>query len=96
MGAVKPCMKGDYAFANLRTLMPEVLNETLIHGIEAFGHIIPGFSRGDMVLSGIESRTSSPVRICRNEAFSPLYPGFIPVERAQAMQEALHLLPWTD
>ena len=75
--------------------MPEVLNETLIHGIEAFGHIILGFSRGDMVLSGIESRTSSPVQV-QKKPFSPLYPGFIPVERAQAMQEALHLLPWTD
>lgn len=78
LGAVKPCMKGDYAFANLRTLMPEVLNETLIHGIEAFGHIIPGFSRGDMVLSGIESRTSSPVRICRNEAFQSSVSGIYP------------------
>lgn len=77
-GEVIPCMKGGYTFANLRDLMPESFNETLMEGIQAFEQIIPGFSRPDMVLSGIESRTSSPVRICRNGQFlssvSGLYP----------------------
>ena len=41
----------------------------MTEGIEAFGDVIPGFNREDMVLSGIESRTSSPIRINRGEDF---------------------------
>ena len=77
-GEVTPCMKGGYAFANLRDLMPEFLNEALMEGIQAFEQIIPGFSRADMVLSGIESRTSSPVRICRDEHFHSSVSGLYP------------------
>ncbi len=66
-GQVKPSMKGDYSMANLRELLPEQLNDSLIEGIEAFGTMIHGFNRQDAVLSGVESRTSSPVRIPRDE-----------------------------
>lgn len=66
-GEVKPSMKGSYSMANLRTLLPEPLNESLIEGIESFGQKIKGFNRPDALLSGVESRTSSPVRISRNE-----------------------------
>lgn len=71
-------MKGKYTFANLRELLPEELNAALIEGIEAFEKIIPGFSRKDAVLSGIESRTSSPIRILRNEAFESAICGIYP------------------
>lgn len=77
-GSVLPCMKGKYTFANLRELLPEELNAVLIEGIEAFEKIIPGFSRKDAVLSGIESRTSSPIRILRNEAFESAICGIYP------------------
>ena len=77
-GSVLPCMKGKYTFANLRELLPEELNAALIEGIEAFEKIIPGFSRKDAVLSGIESRTSSPIRILRNEAFESAICGIYP------------------
>lgn len=77
-GGVLPCMKGKYTFANLRELLPEELNAALIEGIEAFEKIIPGFSRKDAVLSGIESRTSSPIRILRNEAFESAICGIYP------------------
>lgn len=75
---ILPCMKGSSSFANLRELLPEVLNETLIEGITAFGKIIPGFSRDDMVLSGVESRTSSPVRINRDAGFQCEIRGIYP------------------
>lgn len=66
-GRVTPSMKGDYFMANLRELLPAPLNDSLIEGIEAFGTMIHGFNRPDAVLSGVESRTSSPVRIPRDE-----------------------------
>ena len=66
-GQVTPSMKGNYSMANLRELLPAPLNDSLIEGIEAFGTMIHGFNRPDAVLSGVESRTSSPVRIPRDE-----------------------------
>lgn len=77
-GSILPCMKGNYSFANLRTLLPEELNTALIEGIEAFEKTIPGFSRADAILSGIESRTSSPIRIVRNETFESEIHGIYP------------------
>ena len=67
LGEVKPDTKGAYAFGNLRRVLPEALSQALMEGIESFEHKIQGFSRRDAVLSGVESRTSSPVRIFRDE-----------------------------
>ena len=46
--------------------------------MEAFERIIPGFSREDCLLSGVESRTSSPVRILRDENFQSSLGGIYP------------------
>jgi uncharacterized FAD-dependent dehydrogenase len=78
LGEIVPQTCGKWAFANLREVMPEYLSEALIEAMDGFGHMIHGFDRPDAVFAGIESRTSSPVRIWRNEAFesdiSGLYP----------------------
>lgn len=66
-GEIKPCTKGKTEFANLRELFCEEINEALIESIEKFGYTMKGFSGEDALLSGIESRTSSPVRILRDE-----------------------------
>ncbi len=66
-GEVIPCTKGKTKFANLRTLFCEEINEALIESIDKFGYTMKGFSEEDVLLSGIESRTSSPVRILRDE-----------------------------
>lgn len=72
-GNVRPQCKGDIRQANLRTILPESLNESIIEGIHAFGKKIQGFDHPDALLSGVESRTSSPVRILRDETCqSPL------------------------
>ena len=66
-GEVQPCAKGQTQFANLRELFCDEMNDALIESIEKFGYTMKGFARADALLSGIESRTSSPVRILRNE-----------------------------
>lgn len=66
-GKFKPLLKGDSCFANLRELFPETINNSIIEGIDKFGKMIKGFDRDDAILSGVESRTSSPVRIVRDE-----------------------------
>lgn len=73
-----PCMKGVYQYASLKSILPEEFNQALVSGIEEFGRKIKGYNAPDTVLSAVESRTSSPVRILRNEQMesetSGLYP----------------------
>ena len=75
---MSPQFKGKTRFANLREILPEEVSDSLIEGMEWFGTVIPGFNRGDSILAGIESRTSSPVRICRNEHFESQVQGLFP------------------
>jgi hypothetical protein len=67
-GEVTPCIKGGYSFADLNQVLPEFISEALKSGIAGFSHSIKGFDMEEAVLSGVESRTSSPVRIIRNDA----------------------------
>lgn len=75
----KPCIKGSYELTNLRGLLPDACETAFIEGMEQFNRTIEGFAKEDAILSGIESRTSSPVRIHRNEAMqSPSVKGLYP------------------
>ena len=78
LGEVEPCIKGSYEFGSLHTLFPQVLYQSLVEGIQSFEEKIKGFSRYDSILSGVESRTSSPVRILRNEQLESSVTGLIP------------------
>lgn len=78
-GAVLPQHKGGFVFSNLRTVLPDRLNQAIIEGMHAFGRRINGFDDPDVLLSGVESRTSSPVRIQRDEAGQSVgYQGIFP------------------
>lgn len=77
-GSFESCVKGQHAFANLRTLFPEAVNEAFCEGMESIGRKIRGFNRDDSILTGVESRTSSPVRIHRDESFQSEIRGLYP------------------
>lgn len=66
-GKVVPQMKGAYGLANVREILPEEIGNGLMEGIENCGRKIPGFSHDDVLVSAVESRTSSPVRIERDD-----------------------------
>ncbi len=78
LGDVAPQMRGGWAFGDVRSIMPEPLNLALMEAMEGFGHMIHGFDRPDALLAGIESRTSSPVRIWRDEQFESEIRGLYP------------------
>lgn len=65
--SVKPLFKGEYSFADLNDIFPYYVNEALKEGIINFDKKIKGFAMDDAILAGIESRTSSAVRVNRNE-----------------------------
>lgn len=66
-GHVAPCMKGSYTFGNIRKCLPDYVSKTLIEGMEAFDRKIKGYYDEEAVFAGVETRTSSPVRIVRDE-----------------------------
>lgn len=72
IGRVAPCVKGKWVFANLRKALPKFVVDGMIEGIEQFAKKISGFDDPDMLMLGVESRTSSPVRIERNEEFESM------------------------
>ncbi len=77
-GKIEPMHKGSYRFSNLRTLFGEEINEALIESIHAFAKQIRGYDDPDAVLTGVESRTSSPVRILRDEECQSSIRGLYP------------------
>lgn len=73
-----PATKGAYCFADLRGLLPESVRQAFLEGMEAFDRVIPGFADDDVYLLGVESRTSSPVRIHRDGTFQSRIGGLYP------------------
>lgn len=76
--SVNPIFKGNYKFANLNELLPDYISNSIKEAFISFGKKINGFDNDDTVLSGIESRTSSPVRILRNDSFESNIKGIYP------------------
>lgn len=76
--SVIPCTKGAVKIANLRNILPEYICQPIIDGVNNFARQIPGFDMDDAVLLAVESRTSSPVRILRDETMMSNIKGIIP------------------
>ncbi|HEX3021186.1 MAG TPA: FAD-dependent oxidoreductase, partial [Lachnospiraceae bacterium] len=78
LGKIQPNLKGGYNLSNIRECLPSYVSETLIDGIKAFDRKIKGFQNEEAILSGVETRTSSPIRINRNDALESNTEGIYP------------------
>ena len=78
LGDVTPNTKGSYSFADLNEIFPDFINSSIKEAIPAFDKKIKGFGRLDAILLGVESRTSSPVIIERDEDFISNIDGIYP------------------
>jgi len=67
-GAVKPTYLPGVTPADLNTVLPKYVTDAMKEALPVFGRKIRGFDLPDALLTGVESRTSSPVRMERNEA----------------------------
>ena len=79
LGRVQPSYPCGVAPADLGALFPERIANALRAGLQAFGRKLPGYCAADTLLTGPETRTSSPVRIprgtdCQSEELQGLYP----------------------
>ena len=73
LGEVEPSYKPGIRLGDLAPSLPEYAIEAIREALPAFGKQIRGFDRDDAILTGIETRTSSPVRITRdNESLQSL------------------------
>ncbi|MGN0361967.1 MAG: NAD(P)/FAD-dependent oxidoreductase [Bilifractor sp.] len=78
IGSIVPCTKGGYTPANVRHILPDYIAESIEQGLLAFDRKIPGFAGNDTLLSGVESRTSSPIRIVRDDTLQSTIRGLYP------------------
>jgi uncharacterized FAD-dependent dehydrogenase len=80
LGRVVPSYRPGVRPTDLSDCLPDFAVLALREALPVFGRRIPGFDDPDAVLTGVETRTSSPVRITRGEDFQSLntaglYPG---------------------
>ena len=78
IGDIEPSVLGGWNYANLNLCLPEYVCESLAEGMKAFGRKLHGFDRPDTVLCGVETRTSSPVHIERDDACESPVKGIFP------------------
>ena len=80
LGEVLPSYTIGVNYANLRSMFSEEINEAFIEAFSKFGNKLKGFNNKDALLTGVESRSSSPVRITRDKEtlqslnFNNMYP----------------------
>ena len=77
-GGIQPCFAGQYRFSRLNGILDAPLETAFVEGMTRFGRQIKGFDAPEVILAGVESRTSSPVRIFRDAAFQANVRGFYP------------------
>jgi uncharacterized FAD-dependent dehydrogenase len=68
-GTVTPSYTGGVEPGSVEECLPLDIASSLKEGLLVFDKQIPGFIQNDAVLTGVETRTSSPVRILRNDSF---------------------------
>ena len=76
--SINPVMKGDYIFSNLNDLFPNYINESIKEALLSWDNKINGFNHDDSILAGVESRTSSAIRIIRDFNFESNIKGIYP------------------
>ena len=77
-GDINPVFKGGYCFANINNIFPEYINNSIKEAMENFNTKINGFSNDDVIIAAVEARTSSPIRILRDDNFESNIKGIYP------------------
>ena len=78
IGSIKPTYLPGYTLTNLNEILPDYVSKTLKEGITYFGTKIKGYDNPDAILTGVETRSSSPITIVRNEDLESSISGIYP------------------
>ena len=78
--SVRPTYSRGVTPCDLRAFLPAFVSASLAEALPLFGRKLRGFDRPDAVLTGVESRSTSPIRILRGETMqSPSLAGLYPI-----------------
>ena len=72
LGSVIPSYKPGVRLTNLADCLPDYAIQAIREALPVFGRQIPGYDNPDAVLTGVETRSSSPIRISRGPDFQSL------------------------
>ena len=75
---IRPIFKGQYKFSNINEILPKYICNDLIEAIKYFDTKIKGYYCKDSIIAAVETRTSSPIRINRNNEFMTNIYGIFP------------------
>jgi len=78
IGTISPTYKPGVRLSNLNEILPKFVSDTLKEGIKYFDTKLKGFANPDSILTGLETRSSSPVRIIRNDKLVSNISGIYP------------------
>ena len=77
-GRVQPSYRPGVTWANLWNCLPPFVAETMAQALPVLGRKLKGYDQPDAVLTAVESRSSSPVRIPRDETYQSAVRGLYP------------------
>ena len=78
LGAVRPTCPTGVSLCNLREILPARVADTMAEALVKMDTMLAGFALPEAVLTGPETRSSSPVRIVRDEFFQTKVNGVFP------------------
>ena len=78
LGSVDAIFKGEYSFSNINDILPSYINDAIKEALLSFDKKIKGFMLKDAIIAGVETRTSSPIRINRDEHLESNIKGIYP------------------
>jgi uncharacterized FAD-dependent dehydrogenase len=71
-GAVIPSYKPGVHLTDLRECLPDYVIDSIREALPVFGRQVPGYDHPDVIMTGVETRTSSPLRITRGKDLQSL------------------------
>lgn len=66
LGEIRPTVRPGFVLADLNSIYPKSVNDNIKKALLELDKKLAGFARGDAILTGVETRTSSPVRLNRD------------------------------
>ena len=79
LGKIKPTYQPGYQLCDLNELFPEFINQALHEGLALMNQKMPGFIDEDTIITGVEARSSAPVRILRDADYQSSMKGLYPI-----------------
>lgn len=78
LGRVKPTYEPGVVYTNMRAAMPKFMGDAISEAMNEFGKKIKNFDHEEAIFTGFETRSSSPIRMSRDEAYEANIKGIYP------------------